>query len=279
MRQVTQLLWTALIGLALAVAAGKLCAQQEARPGDTLFREGVVRYKAGDYAGAARLFMKSAEAGHARAQLQIGSQYERGEGLVRNYAEAARWYAMSAKQGDATALTNLGNMYELGKGVQENWSSAAKLYYLAAQKGDPDAQYALGRLYQFGMGVPQSRADAVAWFRRAAAQGDREAADQIRWLSDPTNFIGFRNAPERATVLDGGLRFGLSAEEPTGRTFRDSSERNAYVVCLRQWVDYNEALSFYEQAERECSSRGGCGGNPAPRRPPPPTCWAHYARR
>ena len=69
-------------------------------------------------------------------------------------------------------------------------------------------------MYEFGMAVPQSRANAIAWFRKAAAQGHSQAAYFARWLSDPTNNIGFRNQQaERITAENQPC--GISAKTNT----------------------------------------------------------------
>ena len=78
------------------------------KPGQAEFDEGVRLYKAKDYGGAAKVFMKLAEKGDAKAQLQIGYQYEYGEGVKRNYQDSVKWYRKAAEQGNATAQSNLG---------------------------------------------------------------------------------------------------------------------------------------------------------------------------
>lgn len=81
-----------------AAAAGSRDAQQALAnlgkgpepvpPGQAQFDEGVRLYKAKDYAGAAKVFQKLAEQGNPKAQLQIGYQYEFGEGVRQSHDEA-----------------------------------------------------------------------------------------------------------------------------------------------------------------------------------------------
>src|SRR6185437_6268873 len=85
-------------------------------PGQAEFDEGRRLYLAGQKDQAARQFLKAAEAGHPRAQLQIGYQYNYGEGVPASATEAVRWYAKAAAQNDATAQANLGDMYKRGTG-------------------------------------------------------------------------------------------------------------------------------------------------------------------
>ncbi|MBA3962484.1 MAG: SEL1-like repeat protein [Chthoniobacterales bacterium] len=225
------------------------------------FEEGQRLYLAKDFAGAFRVFLQTAEQGNARAQLQVGSQYEFGEGVAQSYQDAVKWYALAAKQGDSIAQRNLGNMYELGKGVGEDWSQAATWYRRSAGQYDAKGQFALGRMYEFGMGVPQSRGDATAWFHKAASLGNSKAAYFEKHLQGG-NFIGFRDENEAAVVLGAGLRFALRNQEPAGRTFRNSNERIAYLVGLRREVDRSEAMTFYsmrKSAYDDCMGHAGEG--------------------
>ncbi len=87
---------------------------------------------------------KAAEMGHPRAQLQIGYQYEYGEGLPRSPSEAAKWYLKAATQGNAVAQMNLGNLYENGEGVPENWVEAAKWWRKSAEQKECEDRRARG---------------------------------------------------------------------------------------------------------------------------------------
>lgn len=232
------------------------------------FEDGRKLYLAKDYSSAFRAFMLAAGQGNARAQLQVGSQYEFGEGVAQSYKEAVNWYALAAKQGDSTAQRNLGNMFELGNGVAEDWLQAAAWYRKSADQYDSKGAFALGRMYEFGMGVPQSRGDAIAWFHKAAALGNSKAAYFENHLRGG-NFIGFRDENEAATVLGAALRFALRNQEPAGQTFRNSGERNRYLIGLRHEVDRAEAMTFYNMrkaAYDDCASHGsdGCVSPGAP---------------
>ena len=61
-----------------------------------------------------------AEQGETRAQFNLGTMYDHGEGVIEDDAEAARWYRMAAEQGHASAQFNLGLMYDNGLGVIED---------------------------------------------------------------------------------------------------------------------------------------------------------------
>ncbi|MBV8818465.1 MAG: sel1 repeat family protein, partial [Acidobacteriaceae bacterium] len=234
-------------------------------PADDQFQRGAQLYKAGDFAGALPYFQRAASAGNSWAELQIGYQYENGEGLSQNDAEAAKWYARSAQHGNARGQKNLGQMYEEGTGVAQDWVTAAAWYQKSAAQNWQKGQYALGRAYQFGIGVPQSRAQAIEWFSKAAANGNSEAAYFAQQLRSPTNFIGFRTVAEHDMVIGGKLRFGLLFQEPAGRLFHNANERNAYLRSLRLGVDTNEATTMWNIRKSEydaCRSSGGSNCHP-----------------
>ena len=154
--------------------------------------------------------------GDARAQVELGSRYEHGNGVARDYAEARRWYRKAAEQGDAHGQYSLGSMYEYGIGGAPNCTEALPWYRKAAAQGDapahcslgfrprfltgvePDkaeelrwclkaaeqgnvhAQYTLGLMYEGAGGIAQQDyAEAVRWFRKAAEQGDADAQSTL----------------------------------------------------------------------------------------------------
>ena len=55
-------------------------------------------YARGDYATAFKLWLPLAEQGSARAQLNIGRMYERGEWVAQDQAMADEWYRRAAAQ-------------------------------------------------------------------------------------------------------------------------------------------------------------------------------------
>jgi len=243
---------------------------QKAQPGLAEFDEGVRLYKAGQHAAAAKVFLRAAEMGNARAQLQIGYQYQYGEGVAANADEAVKWYRRSAEQGDAAAESNLGMMYEDGAGVREDWIEAARWYRKAAERDNASGQFRLGRAYQFGIGVHQNRKLAIDWFQKAGFNGNAQARYFAQHLLSRGNFVGFRNEQEENHIIAGKLRTGLLWEEPVGVLFRNSSERLAYIKNLRVRVDRYEAYQAWvlrknEYDECKRSNKSYCSDpGPAP---------------
>ncbi|MGE0799067.1 MAG: tetratricopeptide repeat protein [Lautropia sp.] len=215
------------------------------------FKRGAALYKAGDMAGAARIFQALAEQGYPPAQLQIGWHHANGAGVARDDQLAAQWYLKSARQGYAIAQNNLAELYEQGRGLAENWGEYLRWARQSAEQGNAYGMLLVGRAYQFGIAVPQDRQQAIQWFDRAAAKGDDQAAFWAQNLKGRGNFIGFRNDDEQNYLIGGRLPTDtqLAFYEPRGQVFRSSAERNRYMRALRERTMQNEANTARAIAE------------------------------
>ena len=130
-----------------------------------------------DYALAARIFSRLAEAGDVDAQCQLAALYETGKGVVKNEATALEWYKKAAEKGSPRARYNVGLMLGSGRGVPRDKPVAVALsaldsarqsakqamgtgdypralaeYTLLAQQEDPEAEYQLGSFYEAEIG-------------------------------------------------------------------------------------------------------------------------------
>jgi uncharacterized protein len=141
--------------------------------------EGNAAYVRGDYAAAERLLRPLAEQGNATAQFDLGSMYNRGQGVPQDYAAALTWYRKAADQGDARAQNGLGDLYFDGKGVPQDNAAALMWYRKSADQGHASGEYNLGTMYENGQGVPQDDAEALKWYRLAADQGHGRAQVEL----------------------------------------------------------------------------------------------------
>jgi len=243
----------------------------QSSPGIDLVKQGNDMRAAKNYAGAVEAFRKAAEFGNPYGEGSLGSMYEAGWGVPQSYQQAALWYTKAANKGLPEAQKRIGQLNELGEGMPENWAVSLAWYRKGAAQHDPESEFALGRMYEYGMAVPQNRDMAIQWFQAAAAQGDSQAAYFARWLSVPTNNIGFRSADEQKLVIGGRLPFAAGADDPSGIEFHNSAERLAWLNGLRNrqvqaehhalWqVDKNK----YDDCKR---NHGDDCRNPGP--PPP----------
>jgi TPR repeat protein len=161
-------LLTAFVIIVVSVAATSTLLAQD-------YNRGIDAYDLGDYATALKIWTPLAEQGDAKAQLNLGFMYEKGQGVVQDYAESVKWYRKAAEQGRADAQTNLGFMYDEGPGVPQHSAEAVKWLRKAAEQGVAQAQNNLGLMYAQGMGVVQDTMAAHMWFNIAAANGHEDA--------------------------------------------------------------------------------------------------------
>src|SRR5262245_21375918 len=76
--------------------------------------------------GTSVQLLKTAEAGDARAQLELARAYEDGKGVAQDDARAVEWFRKSAEQGNAQAQNSLGVMFALGRGVPRDREEAVR---------------------------------------------------------------------------------------------------------------------------------------------------------
>jgi TPR repeat protein len=158
-----------------------------------------------DYKLAVEWFRKAAERGDAKAQYNLGTAYDKGQGVAQDYAQAAQWYRKAADQGLPQAQNNLGILYKQGQGVPQDYAQAAGWFRQAADVGFAQAQYNLGLAYRDGQGVKQDRGQALQWLQKAAAQGDEQAQADLNPLktsgkaaSKTTRTVKQAPAPQKA---------------------------------------------------------------------------------
>jgi TPR repeat protein len=135
-----------------------------------------------DLAGAARLYLSSAQAGYAVAQNNLGICYSNGEGVPKDYAESARWYRLAADQGLSNAQNSLGNLYKRGNGLPINFAEAVRWFRMSADQEHSWGQYNLGICYKNGEGVRVDLGEARRLFELAASQGNNSATEELQQL-------------------------------------------------------------------------------------------------
>jgi uncharacterized protein len=129
------------------------------------------------YDEEAKVALKKAEAGDAKAQEVIAQMLMRGRGVKKNEAQGIQWLAKSmALAPDSPEFQiKLGEMYYHGQELTKNEGMAMRLYQKAAAQGSTEALYRMGFLYEYGQGVPKDPAKAIELYRQAAEKGNLEA--------------------------------------------------------------------------------------------------------
>jgi TPR repeat protein len=120
---------------------------------------------------------KSAEAGDASAQNELGLLYYEGKAVPQDHRKAREWFDKAVKQGHAGAQVNLGTLYLHGEGAPQSSQMALLWFGQAAGQEDPLAFANLGLMYAQGYGVLQDFVQAHKWYNLSAAYGEGRAAE------------------------------------------------------------------------------------------------------
>src|ERR1700691_2295377 len=118
----------------------------------------------GDFAGAATILRRGAEADDPEAQYRLCELYERGRGVAPNYVEATRWFATAAEHGHVLAAARLGEIYLTGRVPPTSVTAAAATHL--AEMGDRDSP--LKKLFPQGFAIRQNPEEAARWNRFAS---------------------------------------------------------------------------------------------------------------
>lgn len=116
------------------------------------------------------------------AACRLGDRYREGRAGLRPSPRAARrWYARSALAGDANGQNNLGACFEHGVGGPQSYRRAVHWYRRAAAQQLDYAAGNLGCCYLYGRGVPKDLLVALEWFEKAIEFGDARKATR-EWV-------------------------------------------------------------------------------------------------
>lgn len=189
-----------------------------------------VAWDRADAGTALKVWLESATAGDAQAQLRVGEIHEKGIGVAPDPAAAAAWYRRSAEQGNAAAMIALGHLHETGAGVPRDLAEAVRWYRRAS--GLPDA---------IALDPPAPLPDAGAQARAAA----EEAAALRARLTDLEAELGAaREAVSRAAGEAAGR------EAAIGELERLLQERESKLAALERAREQEEAA----RREREAAA-------------------------
>jgi hypothetical protein len=126
---------------------------------------------------------QAAERGDGDAACRLGDMYREGLGGLRySPKQTYQWYAKSALAGDANGQNNLGACYEHGLGCAQSYAKAVKWYRLAVAQELATAVMNLGYCYLRGHGVPADKEEALRLFRLAVEGGEERAQQEVERL-------------------------------------------------------------------------------------------------
>ena len=120
-----------------------------------------------------------AEAGDAKAELQLAHAYQNGVGVSRSEREAMNWLRKAAEVGDPAAEAELGYAYRTGEGVEKDFHEAMTWYAKAAAQGHANAMFNMATFYYNGDGINVDDTEAYMWFSLAQLANSKPAEEAI----------------------------------------------------------------------------------------------------
>ena len=140
------------------------------------YSAGLQKYRAGDIAGAERIWKKGAEAGDSKSQYALGLSLYRKAESDDDFRAAARWMLQARKSNHPRAMYYLALMKIAGKGLRRDFFEAADLLQTSYRRtNSPSAAFVIGLQHFSGLGVKKSYIQAAVWFKKAAEGGHRTA--------------------------------------------------------------------------------------------------------
>lgn len=212
-----------------------------------LFEFGAYFYQQQNYAGARKWWGKAAQAGMARAQIQLAVLYRDGDGGPENKVEAARWFGKAAEQGDASAQNEMGVVYWRGEGVDKDRIKAGIWFERAVASGSKDAQTNLGWFYlDNSQGIyfassdeeaalmvryAASREKAFQWFCKAATYGNARAQFKVGEAYWNGTGAGMNKLQARLW-----LEKAAQQQDAEAIAWLKGAEESAWYTHLENWI-------------------------------------------
>jgi hypothetical protein len=140
-------------------------------------------------------------------------------GLDGSSKRAFHWYSRSALAGDAWGQNNLGACYEHGLGCVQSYPKAAKWYRRAETQGHGTATMNLGYCYLRGHGVPGDKLEASRLFRLAVQRGEDRAAKEVERLTGDRDIARSERDTQRSSDEDGRPRIRYVNGTEAGKHF------------------------------------------------------------
>jgi len=148
----------------------------------------------------------AAERGDGEAACVLGDMYRVGAGGLRySPKRTSHWYSRSALAGDANGQCNLGACYEHGLGCTQSYTKAVKWYRRSAAQALGTASMNLGFCYLRGHGVPADKGEALRLFRLAVEQGEEKARPEVERLEQDAK----KNRIRLVDATGAGTHFGI----------------------------------------------------------------------
>lgn len=134
--------------------------------------------------------------GSLNAQVDLATEYIRGERVKQDYPKAYSLIRDAAEKGNRYGQLMLGYCYEDGIGVEKNLSESFNWYKRSAEQGNVLAQYQMSLFYQESIAVERDLKKAFEWVSKSAQQYPVAKFSQASYL-----FNGWGTEPDKAEAL------------------------------------------------------------------------------
>ncbi len=179
--------------------------------------------------------------GYAPAMNFTGLLYFKGEGgYSQAYDQALAWYHKAAEAGSATGMYNVAKAYEKGYGVTADFAKALTYYLAAAKAGHGPSQSIMAHAYERGNGVARDPQQSRMWYLKASESGEMGAIVQ-------TGSFYFTGGNGFGKNYAEGVRYFKFAAE-RGNAIAQKNLAIAYQNGMGVKRDLNTALHWYEKA-------------------------------
>lgn len=128
---------------------------------------------------------RCAEAGDAKAQLDLANRISSSAKTKKSLGEAYEWYRRSAEAGNVDAAFNVAACLQYGDGVKADIQEAIRWYRRAAEHDKTYAPFALGEIHLGWRGLERDDALAERYFLEALDNGHPDAQAALDLLCEP----------------------------------------------------------------------------------------------
>lgn len=168
--------------------------------------------------------LTKAQAGDAKARVELANAYYAGNGAPRDKNEAMKWYRAAAEKGDAESQNITGGVAQHEKKYQE----ARAWYEKSAAQGNLLGMMNLAYLYNGGYGTKKDHKKAYQLYMQAADQGAAEAMWHMATMHGKGEAGGKPDALQRCVWLNrANKHVDLDNQMLYGLLGKDLAEVNA----------------------------------------------------
>ena len=124
---------------------------------------------------------KRAEAGDAKAMLELGFNHMLGLGTPIDMPAASEWIRRAAENGNEDAYFPYGQICQRGEMRPKDLKEALRWFRLAAAKQNANAELSLAQAYEQGAGVEKDAKESRRWLELSATHGHPIAQETLGW--------------------------------------------------------------------------------------------------